>query len=72
MKSKPTVFEANNHQYTALQKAKECWGRTWKNKLRFAWETGEYPASLRSYKAELQQIRNGGGPTWLTNFKFDG
>jgi hypothetical protein len=67
-----TTFEATNSQYYALEKARESFGRQWKAKLRVCWETGVYPRSLSQYKPELQQVRNGGGPNWLTQFRFDG
>lgn len=67
-----TTFEATNSQYYALEMARERFGRQWKAKLRVCWETGVYPRSLSQYKPELQQVRNGGGPHWLTQFRFDG
>ncbi len=67
-----TTFEATNAQYYALEKAKEVFGRQWKSKLKVCWETGMYPRSLSQYRAELQQVRSGGGPSWLSKFRFDG
>jgi hypothetical protein len=68
---KTAKLEVNDNQYQALQKAKKHWGRTWKSKLRECWKNGIYPASLRDCKAELQQVRNEGGPTWLQKFRFN-
>lgn len=39
-------------------------GRFWKSDLRVEWETGT------NYSAELQQIRNNFGPSWLMKFRF--
>lgn len=66
------VFEISNAQYCALEKAKETFGRRWKSKLQACWETGMYPRSLSPSQAELQQVRNLGGATWLTRFRFEG
>jgi hypothetical protein len=67
-----TTFEANDHHYFALKQAKDCFGQRWKSKLRTYWETGRYPSSLNQYKADLQQVRNQAGATWLTKFRFQG
>lgn len=65
-------IEINDHQYTALVKAREHWGaKLWKSRLNTAWETGSYPAALNPYRAELQQVRNATSPSWLQRFKFD-
>lgn len=69
--TKKAAFEVDLYQYDALKAARDYWGRKWKSRLSTAWQTGGYPASLRSYSAELQQVRNSGGATWLQKFKFD-
>lgn len=67
-----TTFEANDLQYVALKQAKDFFGQRWKSNLNVCWETGRYPCSLCQYKAVLQQVRNQGGATWLTKFRFEG
>jgi len=66
------TFEANDHQYSALKQAQKIFGQQWKSNLQTCWESGMYPRSLSQYKAELQQVRNQGGASWLTKFKFQG
>jgi len=65
------MYEATATEYAALEKARELWGRTWKYRLSSAWEMGVYPTALKHYKAELQELRNKCGPTWLYKFKFE-
>lgn len=65
------MFEVNGHQYTALEKAYEFFGQGWKGKLKDCWMHSSYPAALKPYKSELQQIRNKFGPAWLNAFQFD-
>lgn len=65
------MFEINAHQYTALEKARDFFGESWKGKLKDCWMKSSYPATLRPYGAELQQIRNRCGSSWLNAFKFD-
>ena len=52
-------------QQRAIAAAQQHWGRTWKRKLNEAWATAKYPAALKLHQAELQQIRNQFGPSWL-------
>ncbi len=66
------TFEVSNAQYYALGKAQAIFGRRWKSKLHVCWESGRYPRSLSPYKAELQQVRNQAGASWLTRFRFQG
>jgi hypothetical protein len=66
------TFEANDLQYSALKQAKDIFGQQWKSNLRTCWETGRYPCSLCHYKAELQQVRNQAGASWLSKFRFEG
>ncbi len=65
------TYEATDAQYTALAKAVEHWGRVWRNRLTFAWEIASYPAALKPYSPELQQLRNCAGTDWLYKFKFE-
>ncbi len=65
------MFELNDHQYTALKKASDFFGQSWKAKLKDCWMKSEYPTTLKPYKSELQQIRNKFGSTWLNAFQFD-
>lgn len=64
-------FKPTDRQYKALTQVKKQMGRYWKSKLLLAWESGKYPSSIIAYRAELQKIRNSGGPSWLKTFKLN-
>jgi hypothetical protein len=55
-------------QLEALQQFAERHGRNWKQQLSYCWETGDY--GITAHTAELQQIRNTFGPSWLVRFSF--
>lgn len=66
MKREPTA-----EQLAELKNFAAMNGRTWKSRLRHAWETGQYAeCGAADYSHLLQQIRNTFGPTWLVNFKL--
>lgn len=56
-------------QANALVNFANVHGRTWKQSLRHAWETGVYPAIVKD-TASLQQIRNAFGPSWLVRLRL--
>lgn len=58
----------SSEQAQALAEWAAIYGRTWKQALRHAWETGDYEGFEQlNY---LQQIRNTFGPSWLVRFRF--
>ncbi len=62
----PTCGGVTDLQLDALCDFVEANGPHWKSKLRLIWECG--PTDYDSYPAELQQLRNECGPSWLTSF----
>lgn len=62
----PRTLDAD--QLTALELFAERHGRCWKERLRYCWETGNWGGTVRV--AELQQVRNTFGPSWLVRFSF--
>jgi hypothetical protein len=54
-----------------LRKVKELNGRTYKQKIRWAWMSGNYRGELNLHglgvniESDLQRIRNTLGPSWL-------
>ena len=62
-----TTATLTAEQLKAIQEWAKVHGRTWKSKLRHAWETGNYDG-IEQYgntAAYLQQVRNTFGPSWL-------
>ncbi len=55
-------------QILTLQAWARSNGRTWKQALRAAWESGNYQG-FAAYPY-LQQVRNTFGPSWLARFKL--
>lgn len=51
-----------------LATIKAAMGRTYKYRIRQAWMTGDYTGvGLGQWSAELQNIRNSFGPSWLAD-----
>lgn len=44
-------------------------GRYWKEALRLCWQNGNYEGH-NDISAELQQVRNIHGPSWLVRFRL--
>jgi hypothetical protein len=59
-----TTNELTVTQFEALRAYAKKHGRMWKSSLRAEWENG------RNMIAELQQVRNVFGPSWLVRFSF--
>jgi len=60
-------------QLAALRAFAARHGRNWKSKLNDCWSTGNYDHGhgvSNDEDAELQQIRNTFGPSWLVRFSF--
>lgn len=55
-------------QLAALNAWRMAMGKAWKAKLLAAWESAG--AGYSAYAPELQQLRNGWGPSWLKGFKI--
>ena len=56
-----------------MKEARRICGRTYKQSIRLAWETGNYRRDgLGDLADTLQRIRNvcWGGPVWLIKFRF--
>lgn len=64
------MFQPNSSQIQALTQARQALGRQWKVKLNTIWSNGRYPDSLKNCSADLQDIRNVAGPSWLDGFRF--
>jgi hypothetical protein len=60
--------EPTPEQLAALRAYAKQKGRYWKSKLRLAWLYSNYNGFPQS--AELQQVRNRLGPSWLTHFQL--
>ena len=56
----------DNEEMEALQRFANVHGRTWKNDLRRAWETGNYNRAGED-GCFLQRVRNKAGPRWLNS-----
>lgn len=64
--------EPAREHLAALQTFATANGRTWKSRLRAAWESGRYcDYNGADDVASLQYLRNAFGPSWLTRFRFD-
>jgi hypothetical protein len=63
----------NQTQLEALQRFANKHGRTWKQALNWAWESGTYMLSDKGRElddeSELQRVRNQYGPHWLNSKK---
>lgn len=58
-------------QIEALKTFAAANGRTWKQALRHAWETGRYDDYNGTERSDLlQQVRNSFGPSWLIRFSL--
>jgi hypothetical protein len=64
-------FVPNDEQLEALKAWKKRYGKDWKTELNIAWQFANYGSEFRDQSHLLQQLRNKGGPTWLSKFKLD-
>ena len=56
--------KATEEQKTVLAKAREFYGRSWRNDIHFAWLTGNYKGIDANIASALQRIRNDPDRDW--------
>ena len=61
-------MELTEQQLTALKRFANSRGRTWKSKLLDCWMASHY--GFADDSANLQQLRDNLGPSWLMKFKL--
>lgn len=58
------------NERAALAAFQKMHGNGWKAQLRKSWMFAEYPTALSDWAgAQLQQIRNTRGPSWLASYR---
>lgn len=63
-------MDITNEQKNTIDRAKELFGKEWKNEIKRAWRTGVYRWGLDSNEiAELQRLRNTIGNNGLDKIK---
>jgi hypothetical protein len=67
IEKKRSKFVPNKEQLDALKRWAKKHGKDWKKKLQVAWMNSNYGYDFEG-SGYLQQVRNQGGPSWLSKF----